>query len=192
MEYPKSNRGFTLIELLLVIGIIFILVSMSALITDKYFKRRAIDKITYDLTSTLNLAKLQAARHGVEYQTECSYNSTDKEITLVTKKGNSNRMDDADFTDPGKYVETGPPLVIKMDTDYTIVESANPLIFRFKPTGTTNALDLGANIVLTLAPTSTSDVIKCGIVTVEELGRISTVIGNWDGTICRPIRDTQS
>lgn len=195
MKNVNAKNGFTLIELLVVVGVVSILVVMSAVVTDKYFARRAIDKISYDLTSTLSLAKLQAARHGVEYQTVCDYDATTNIIDVEMQRGNSNVNTDFDPLNEDVTWEAikNQSLKIEMSDDYIIDPGGDAqMIFHFNPNGThENPNDLLSDETEIIIAPDSSKITKCGIVTVREFGRISTVIGNWDGTICSSIRDLQ-
>lgn len=182
MQKFSLKNGFSVIELLVVIAVIGILVGMAGLLSTKFFARRAIDSVTYQLSSNLSLAKLQASRNGVEYQTECAYDAAKNEIALMTKRGNSNT--NTDFTDAANYdVVTNE--IIRIDENYTITPVNSN--FRFNPNGTTDAL------ALNIAPTVNANIIKCGSLMINTFGRISTVIGNWDfgANTCRAIADVQ-
>ena len=71
MNRLENKKGFTIIEALVVVGIIALLVSMSGAIVSKYTVSRSFDNIMKDMSSTLQMAKMKAARHGVEHRTVC-------------------------------------------------------------------------------------------------------------------------
>lgn len=179
----KEKRGFTLVELLIVTGIMVILIGMAALITDKYFNRRAIDRFTYDMSSALTLAKLQAARQGVEYQTDCAYDSSTNTMTIQTKRGNSNT--NTDFTDSSNY-DIVFDETMDIDPNYTISPDST-YQFHFNPGGTSTANTIN------LQPTESANIKKCGSLVVTPFGRISTIVGNWDSgtSTCIAIADDQ-
>lgn len=183
MKPENKQMGFTILELLIVGSIISILVVMAGLITSKYFSRRAIDRFTYDMSSTLTLAKLQAARKGVEFQTECVYDAATNTMTVQTKRGNSNI--NTDFTDAANYNITFDE-TMRIDPEYTISPNAT-YTFQFNPNGTSTA------DTMNIRPTETANINKCGTLDVSPFGRIRTVIGNWDsGTnTCVAIADDQ-
>ena len=158
---------------------------MSSQLSSKFFQRRSIDKITYQLSSTLNLAKLQAARHGVEHQTVCEYDDTNKTISIETQRGNSNK--NTDFNDPANY-EVVSNLVIEMNKNYTVFPTKDRFVFHFNPNGTSSALSVN------FAPTDLANIKKCGKLVLSPFGRIRTIIGNWNSNTqsCIRIADEQA
>lgn len=185
MHIINNKRGFNLTELSIVMGIVSILIIIAVPVSSKLFQRRSIDKMTYQLSSTLNLAKLRAARHGVEHQTVCEYNSTNKTLTIETQRGNSNK--NTDFGDSANY-EVLSNLVIEMDKNYTVLPAKDRFVFHFNPNGTSSALSVN------FAPTDQSNIKKCGKLVLSPFGRIRTVIGNWNFNTqsCIRIADEQA
>lgn len=185
MHIINHERGFNLTELSIVMGIISILVVIAVPVSIRLFQRRSIDKMTYQLSSTLNLAKLQAARHGVEHQTVCKFDDTNKTISIETQRGNSNK--NTDFGDPANY-EVLSNLVIEMDKNYTVLPAKDRFVFHFNPNGTSSALSVN------FAPTNQAKIKKCGKVVLSPFGRIRAVIGNWNSNTqsCIRIADKQA
>lgn len=201
MKSLKSERGFTVLEVLLVAGIASLLIVLAGSIAVQYAQRRSIDQITFKLSSSLNLAKMQAARHGVEYQTVCDYDAGTNIIDVEIQRGSSNV--NTDFAPANEditwEVMDNQSTEIEMRGDYIIMPGGDAQIpFHFNPNGTHEDAPplpglppvLGAQTV-TIAPTALSRIKKCGEITVTAFGRISTIIGNWDGVLCNPIEDQQ-
>ena len=63
-----DRRGYSVIEVLIVAGVISLTAVMSGMLTSKFFMSRAIDDITQNITSTVQVAKMKSARQGVEYR----------------------------------------------------------------------------------------------------------------------------
>ena len=191
MIKAKENKGFSIIELIIVVGVISILVVIGGSISSKFMDRRAIDKITNNISTSLNLAKIQAARHGVEYETVIEYDSDKKEINIKTYRGSSNTG--TDFSDSGQY-EIISDTTFNIMQDYTILPSdESTFTYHFNPNGTSSALSL------TLKPIdSDTNIKKCGRIVLSTFGRVRTRIGNWDhdesdpDTACKAIGDDQA
>ncbi|NIP31750.1 MAG: prepilin-type N-terminal cleavage/methylation domain-containing protein [Candidatus Dadabacteria bacterium] len=190
MQY-SDNKGFNIIEVLLVATVISILVIMTGSISSKFVDRRSVDRLTNEISSNLNLAKLQSARHGVEYETVLTIDSDNKKLNIKTRRGSSNTG--TDFTDSGQFEETS-NVDFKMMKDYTIIPSDDSTInIQFNPNGRSTSLSI------TLKPAGTdSNVRKCGRIVVSPFGRIRARIGNWDfeesnpDVACKAIGDTQA
>jgi Tfp pilus assembly protein FimT len=194
-----KNKGFSIIELLMIVGFISILLVMGMTVSSKFAERRSIDDITYKISSSLSRTKLQAARSGVEYETDLKMEYGI--LTINTYRGSSNR--DSDFstklepteagclTDPP---ETGCPsntLAIDIKEDFIVVsqDATDPInkSFQFNPGGT-----LGVAGTINIKPSSDgTNINKCGKIVVHSLGRIRTAVGNWDGNNCKTIGDLQ-
>jgi len=190
-----QNSGFTIIEILIVIAFISILLYMGISVTNKFAARRSIDDITYKISSSLNISKLQAARGGVEFETDLIFN--EGILSLNTYRGSSNR--NSDFSN--KLLPSNPDclndtntsgsicplsaLDIRISGNYTIVPNRH--VFQFNPNGTA-----GLPRTINIRPSSEeTNINKCGRVVVSPLGRIRTAIGNWDGATCNTIGDIQ-
>jgi len=176
-----NKGGFSLIEIIFVVAFISILLSMGISITTKFAERRSIDDITYKISSSLNTAKLLAARSGVEFEARLNLSETenDKTLSIITLRGTSNRN-----TDQDDFIESN-RLEIVIGEDYTIVPSNHE--FQFNPNGT-----LGVSQTINIRPVNEDqNITKCGKVTLFRLGRIKTATGNWDGGNCNVIGDRQ-
>src|SRR3989304_8066995 len=109
MRLIEETDGFSIVEALLVIGFIVILVAMGGTLAAKFSIRKSIDRITGDISSSIQIAKLKAARQGVEYRTlfaSCDLDTTDpncfvcpdytdyiagdETLTIIRERGNSN------------------------------------------------------------------------------------------------------
>lgn len=174
----KTN-AFTIIELVFVIASVSVLLGMTITVTTKFYERRSIDGITYKISSTLNTARLLASRSGVEFETHLDYTEDNKTLTITTFRGTSNRN-----TLENDFIAIN-SLDIPIAEDYTVVPSSDE--FQFNPNGT-----LGVSQTIFIRPVDdTSNISKCGEVTLFRLGRIKTATGNWDGEDCNVIGDIQ-
>jgi len=193
------NEGFTFIEALIVVSFISILLMMGISISSKFAERRSIDDITYKISSSLSRTKLQAARSGVEYETDLKMDNGI--LTINTYRGSSNKG--SDFSTKHKHSdpeclqglpEAGCPtntLALDIKDDFIVVskDETGPIekSFQFNPGGT-----LGVAGTINIRPSSDETKInKCGKVVVHSLGRIRTAVGNWDGNNCNTIGDIQ-
>jgi len=213
MRLIEETDGFSIVEALLVIGFIVILVAMGGTLGAKFATRRSVDRITGDISSTLQITKLKAARQGVEYRTlfaSCAddlvasdpdlkcfkcpdsdyvdYSPGDKTLTIMRERGNSNNG----TPDDGWCVETTTrdkmPSVITLDLS---TMDPNPRRYVFNPNGT-----LGGNSgTLKVKPTGLSAENRgkrCGKIVVSPFGRIRVIQGNWIEVPapgdCKPIK----
>src|SRR3990170_8309985 len=112
MRLIEETDGFSIVEALLVIGFIVILVAMGGTLAAKFSIRKSVDRITGDISSSILITKLKAARQGVEYRTlfaSCADLDTDdpncfvcsdyddyiavppdETLTIIRERGNSN------------------------------------------------------------------------------------------------------
>lgn len=190
------NSGFSLIEIVFILLIISVLLTMSITVSSKFAARRSIDDITYKISSSLNTAKLQASRSGLEFETDL--NVVDGVLTINTFRGASNKNSDfsnkLEPTDISCIEENNPlgtvcptsSLDINIANGYTIVPNNHG--FQFNPNGTAG---LPRTILIRSIDEGNSNIKKCGSIVVSSLGRIRTAVGNWDGEDCNVIGDIQ-
>jgi len=218
MNRLENKKGFTIMEALVVTGIIALLVSMSGAIVSKYTVSRSFDDTMKGMSSMLQMAKMKAARHGVEYRavfalctnlnttdedcTVCDayqdFASGDDTITMSIERGNSNRGSDR------WCIESTITKKISnyMDLDMTDIPESVPYRCGFNPNGFVvdeNGSPMTIDPVpdnnndrfsMSIVPSANAEVNRCGIVDLwVPLGRISVLQGNWDGTTCEPIRE---
>jgi len=207
MRLIEKRDGFSIIEGLLVIGVIGILVAMGGTLAAKFSIRKSVDRITGDISSSLQITKLKAARQGVEYRTlfaSCAedldttdpncfvcpdytdYSAGDGTLTIIRERGNSNNG----TPDNGWCVEATTrdemPSVITLDL---ATMDDDPYRYVFNPNGTLG----GSSGTLKIKPTSAERGKRCGKVVISPFGRIRVIQGNWDETLgpsgdCRAIR----
>lgn len=206
MRLIEKREGFTIMEALLVLGVIGILIAMGGSLAANFSIRKSVDRITGDISSSLQIAKLKAARQGVEYRTlfaSCAgdldtsdpkcfkcpgYNYTDysavnKTLTIIRERGNSNN------NSTNWCVETTTrdkmPSVITLDL--TTLDN-NPYRYVFNPNNTLG----GSSGTIDIKPTSPGRGKRCGKIVVSPFGRIRAIQGNWIEVPapgdCRPIK----
>src|SRR3990170_8567780 len=109
MRLIENRDGFSIVEALVVLGVIGILVAMGGSLAVNFSIRKSVDRITGDISSSLQITKLKAARQGVEYRTlfaSCDldtadpncfvcpdytdYIAGDETLTIIRERGNSN------------------------------------------------------------------------------------------------------
>lgn len=175
MNQPGIEAGFNIVELLVVAGLISMMVVIGGSLATRFFVNRKVDNITRTISSSLQLAKLKSVRHGVEYQAVINYDNSRKSLTIETQIGDSNRGSE-------KYTtETS----LKLNLSDGIIITPSGKIINFNPNGT-----LGASSgSITIRPSDGSKLMRCGRIVVTPFGRIRVIVGNWDGTTCKPIRE---
>lgn len=181
----KNNQnGFSVIELLIVIGMISVILGISISISSKIFQRRSVDNITHQITSFLNLVKLQSARQGLEYQVTLDYNNLNNTLTLINERGDSN-INSANYQELSSHQ-------ISLPENYIITLPRGRVThsFNFNPNGTLGGASGSIRIRPAAIPTR---ITKCGRIVVSPFGRIRTVIGRWDfnNNRCEGIGDRQ-
>src|SRR3989337_3461431 len=203
MRLIEKRDGFSIMEALVVLGVISILVAMGGSLAVNFSIRKSVDRITGDICSSLQIAKLKAARQGVEYRTlfaSCADLDTtdsncfvcsdyddyiavppDETLTIIRERGNSN------IGSTSWCVESNVTGKIpsKITLDLSSLQD-EPMRYSFNPDGTLGAESGTVNI------NTTSDVKgqRCGRIVVTPFGRIRAIQGNWDtdSDTCKPIR----
>ena len=171
MDFIGKKEGITMIEVVIVSVIIGVIIAITGTISGKFADRRSVDRITMNISSTLQIMKLKALRHGLEYQAAFAFNSGEKTLTIVTQRGNSNRGSD-------EY-ENETSQTIRVEEGLTITPANKT--YNFNPNGTLG----GASGTVTISPTPASKNIKrCGKIVVSPFGRMRVIQGTWDGTNC--------
>jgi len=198
MRLIEKRDGFSIIEALLVLGVISILVAMGGSLAVNFSIRKSVDRITGDISSSVQIAKLKAARQGVEYRTlfascgedldtsdpgcfKCpdsnyvDYSLGDETLTIIRERGNSNNG----TPDDGWCVET--TTRDKMPSEITLDLSTmddDPYRYVFNPNGTLG----GTSGTIDIKPTGISSENRgkrCGKIVVSPFGRIRAFQGNW-------------
>ncbi len=171
----EKREGFNLIEVLLVMAIIGTLLALAGTLSGKFADRRAVDRLTSNISSTLQLMKLKALRHGLEYEAVFTFDPGQKTLSIVTQRGNSNRGSDA------YQEETSQTIRVK---EGVIITPPNRR-YNFNPNGTLG----GVSGTVTIRPTS-KNIKRCGRIVVSPFGRIRVVQGNWDqaASVCNPVK----
>ena len=181
MNLKKNKKGFNVIELLVVAAIISLIVVMAGSISGTFALRRTIDDVANRITSELNIAKLKAARDGVQYRTLINFDSTEQKINIKSVRGDSNRASTFDNSDPVTEQD------VKILSDYEIIPSSVDTSIDFNPNGT-----VANATTITMRPSDiSSKVRKCAKIDITMFGQIRTIIGKWDGSQCNPISDKQ-
>lgn len=178
------NKGFNVVELLISIGIIALLILLAGNISSKFFLRRSVDNITFQIGSLLNQTKLQAARQGVEHQITINYDRGNNTIILSNERGDSNinsviyqQLNSIQISVPDNYIVTLP----RGRTTHS---------FNFNPNNTLG----GASGSIGIRPANIpARVSKCGRIVISPFGRIRTIIGRWNfnSDRCEGIKDDQ-
>ncbi len=210
MEYLNKKKGFSLIELLVVVSVTGLVLLMGA----TYFSgdvalRRSVDEITNSIGTSLNLAKIQSTRQGVEFRlvlAECTsvdttdpdceicnsytdYSSGDETVNLILERGDSNVGSGVWCMQTTQSKKLG-------STTSNIAMSANvatsPLNVSFLPSGMRSDFRADANVeTISVVPGAGAKVDKCGVVGVTATGGLRVIVGRWDGTNCNAILDPQ-
>lgn len=172
----KKKNGYTVVELVFVVGVMALLIAIGGTFSTKIFARRSVDNISNSITSQLNLIKLQSSREGVEFQATLTYTpanpstNPNNNLEIVATRGDSARNANFNVLNEVSNVD------FRILDEYTITPANSTITF--SPTG-----NLNAGITISLIPNvPEADAIirKCGIINVNNLGRISTTIGRWD------------
>lgn len=167
----KERKAYSILELLIVIGVISVLIAIGGSLSSKFFKRRSVDNISYQIGSLLNQIKLKAARQGLEYQLTLNYDNAKNSLELINERGDSNR-------NSVLYQQTGSH-TISVPENYTVSlpRGNSEHSFNFNPNGTLG----GAAGSIRIRPLNEeADIKKCGRIVISPFGRIRTVIGKWD------------
>lgn len=178
----NSQRGFTLIELLTILGVVSILIVMAGSFASQFFQRREIDQLTNAVLGDLQLAKLKAARDGVEYRFSLSLSADGDMLEITRERGNSNSLST-------NWTEVSSQKVSVEDyVDVTIVPP-NPIVI--KPDGSLTITPSSFTETSCLVrPKNGSEFNRCGQVSITRLGHINIIKGNWDGSECKQIKDS--
>lgn len=194
MRLIEKRDGFGIIETLLVIGVIGILVAMGGTLAAKFSIRKSVDRITGDISSSIQITKLKAARQGVEYRTlfasctedldttdpNCSvcpdytdYSAGDETLTIIRERGNSNN----DSTSWCVEATTRDRMPGEITLDLSTMDD-DPYRYVFNPNGTLG----GSSGTLKIKPTGLSAENRgkrCGKIVVSPFGRVRAIQGNW-------------
>jgi Tfp pilus assembly protein FimT len=160
---------------LIVAGMISMLAVIAGSMVGRFSVNRRVDNITRTISSTLQIAKLKSARHGVEYQAVMTYEESDNSLTITMQIGDSNRGSDNYTTETSQ----------KLNVLNGIKITPSNKIINFNPNGTLG----GSSGSITIRPTGDTKIRRCGRIIVTPFGRIRVLHGNWDGTACKPIRE---
>ena len=196
MRLIEKRDGFSIIEALLVLGVISILIAMGGSLAVNFSIRKSVDRITGDISSSIQIAKLKAARQGVEYRTlfaSCAddldttdpnclvcpdytdYIAGDESLTIIRERGNSNNASTnwcVEATTRDKM-----PSVITLDMSSLL--TTDPYRYTFNPDGTLDDIVIGTDDIVDIKPTSAVRGKRCGQIRVELLGRVRFIQGNW-------------
>jgi len=177
-----SEKGYTLVELLVIIGVLIIVIVIAGSFSADFSKRRNIDKLTNGISGNLQLAKLQAARDGVEYRFSVSENADEDMIEIKRERGDSNNLSTS-WTVVGSL-----QLKVENYVDVTLVPTI-PMII--KPSGSLDPTMMGSltESSCIIKPKNNTDYKRCGQVSMTRLGHLDIIKGNWDGTNCNIIKD---
>lgn len=192
----KNQGGFSLAELLTVLLIVSIIVALGGAFSPKAAYRRSVDSVTTQVANTLQITKLSAGRHGVEYITtfeEIGNPLTIRNLKLTTLRGDSNTNSTIFTSFPNNVRD------IKLDS--SVVISNLPDDISFAPIGEGEVEPVGTGPVecdgdgvfpsgdfVLLARGGTS-IDRCGFIRVNRLGRIGVIQGHWSGTCCVQVSD---
>lgn len=173
MDFIKKKEGITMIEVVIVSVIIGVVIAVSGTISAKLADRRSVDRITMNMSSTLQIMKLKALRHGLEHQADFGFDLGKKTLTIKTWRGNSNRG--------SNEYENETSQTIRVEEGLTITPPNKT--YNFNPNGTLG----GTSGTVTIRPT-TKNITRCGRIVVSPFGRIRVIQGNWDGTNCNAVK----
>jgi len=212
MSLIHKKGGFTIVEGLIVMGVMGILIAVAGTMVSKYMVSRSFDNAMKGMSSTLQMAKMKAARHGVEHRVvfarctniddttnpDCPVCNTyvdfapgDDTMTMSIERGNSNRASDKwciESTITKKMHS-------HMDVDMTAITENDPYRCGFNPNGFVvdeAGAPIPGPIPMLITPNSNAKVKRCGKIEVKPIGGVSVLQGNWDGTTCNPIREPVS
>ncbi|MGI9534384.1 MAG: prepilin-type N-terminal cleavage/methylation domain-containing protein [Thermodesulfobacteriota bacterium] len=196
-----KNSGLTLIELVIVLALVSLLLVLSVTINSKFAQRRAIDRITYSISTALNTARLLASRNGVEFETDVVLNGDI--LSINTYRGTSNtgsvfgpRLDPSNAACQAEPRDINCPfstIEIRVDDDYIVAiqGETDPInrTIQFNPGGTLGV----AGTIIIRPDVANPEINKCGTIVLSSLGRIRTATGNWDDGLnqCNTIGDQQ-
>lgn len=165
-------------EILIVISIMTVLLGMGGALAAKFANRRSVDRVTTTIASTLQVAKLKAARQGVEYQVSFAFDPDQRDLTIVTEIGDSNNGSTTFTEESSQTIKVQPGITIDPPNQ----------TFTFNPSGTTSS---EINQEVNLEPDSDKKGDRCGVVTASVLGRVANIQGNWDPSedgMCKAIK----
>jgi Tfp pilus assembly protein FimT len=174
MTQLAKENGLNIVEALIVAGMISMLIVIAGSMGSRFFVNRKVDNITRTISSTLQIAKLKSARHGVECQAVIDYDNSNNSLTIEMQIGDSNRGSVRYTTETSQ----------KLNVSSGISITPSNKIINFNPNGTLG----GSSGTITIRPSDGSKIMRCGRIVVTPFGRIRVIVGNWDGTTCNPIR----
>jgi len=207
MRLIDTRDGFSTVEMLVVIGVIGILVAMGGTLAANYSIRKSVDRITGDISSSIQITKLKAARQGVEYRTlfaSCAddldttdpncfvcpdytdYSAGDGTLTVIRERGNSNNAS----TNWCVEATTRDKIPSNITLDLSTMDD-DPYRYVFNPNGTLG----GTSGTINIKPSGASaenTVKRCGKIVVSPFGRVRAIQGNWTEVPppgdCKPIK----
>lgn len=208
LRRSRDQLGFSVLEVLIVAGVISLTAVMSGMLTIKFFMSRAIDDIARNFTSTIQVAKMKSARQGVEYRAvfasctapndadpncpRCNvyvnYETGDKTMTFTVERGDSNKGSTTWCVESTQSKK----ISNQMELNLTDISENDPYRLGFNPSGfvvdSTGTPIVGVE-TMSIHPSLTAGVKRCGSVELSSLGRINVIHGNWDGAECDAIRE---
>ena len=215
MRRHKGQNGFTIVEILVVMSVMIIVLALgSSFLSGMSVLRRSVDETTNNISSLLQIGKLKASRDGVEYRVvfarcgnvddsdaDCpvcaslgsyeEYQAGDNTLTATFERGDSNRGSTMWCIESSHTRKFRGDLVFAASDN--MGDEENPVNFTFLPSGMRrDFLEDADDEVITITPTSDSNIDKCGIVTVSPSGNISVNEGKWVNSVCNPIRDASA
>lgn len=215
MRRHKGQNGFTIVEILVVMSVMIIVLALgSSFLSGMSVLRRSVDETTNNISSLLQIGKLKASRDGVEYRVvfarcgnvddsdaDCpvcaslgsyeEYEEEDDTLTVTFERGDSNRGSTV------WCIESSHTRRFRGDLVFGVTENMgdedSPVNFAFLPSGMRrDFLEDTEDEVITISPTISSRIDKCGVVTVSPSGNISVNEGKWVDSECNPIRDASA
>jgi len=208
MENFHRIEGFSLIEMLVVMTVVAVILQMGAsYFSGNFALRRSVDEVTNSIGTTLQLAKLQSARQGVEYRlvfasctsvdssdpdcetcnTYSDYSTGDETMNVILERGDSNVGSNTWCMQNTQVKKFQSPINVAMSANL----ANGPLRISFLPSGMRGDFRTDPNAeTVTILPAQGAKIDKCGQVGVTSAGGVRAIQGRWDGSNCNAILDT--